>query len=370
MENPTWAKTDLSSLHSGHKCLLYFDTISQPYRRLRDADSLHFCLRCVLPKWRDPGRQKRDYHVQYFPLDQTYEMARYVKAYRDEFDIFNSILPVSFPLSKGGNYPSNEDFRYYGLLAVEIDGEGFQGTPDGTSAVQAAIDHFMVAHRQKGVPKPHMAVQSRRGYHLYTLLDKTYKMDSQEHGAIYTRTLKRLCIWISGEPDGSWMGQPAFSGPHADSGPTYRAATLRPVGSYNHKVKDSPVEMRLVHHDLSLDRYSRIKWTTELLPPLLDPAPMPLHVAKEGGLPERKPYQRWRMRKETEQFLLDGHVGPGFHERIKRATSDMQWAGYTQEETCERLERICKTETQLKEVRDFVYKGARAYWNWNTTEAD
>lgn len=347
---------NLRDMTERDRAWLYLKTLYGVYEGLTTGASgkpLEYELRCMLPRW--AGKDDKCRHLSYLPAnDSGFDRGvDYIFGHRDEYNVFNSILP------KSERKMSSDACPYMGIVAIDIDGKGEQGALPGLTPLQSAASHFQEAIQQRHVPKPHMVVETRNGYHVYWLLDKPYHIGYDGGDHAFRQNVGRLVHWISGDPDTvNTVGQRAYSGPHADIGQNYRAATLRPVGSYNHKEKGKPKVIRLVGHNLNLSpRYSRYQWSVELLPPPRDPpVPDPDVAYADGSAILMAPQQRRRMTRRTEAFMREGcPPGGGFHALVIQAVSDFCHCNYTPEEAFGHLAFATTGEAQIEELRSIIF---------------
>jgi hypothetical protein len=375
-----YERYDLSKISAKDRAWLYLKSMYGIYEDCEDADLLRFELRCRPPKW--TGSTIKMANLRYLPIlgNRGYDAAvDYIWQYRDKWDIFNGILVRRdiTGLGFGGELMRPEACPYVGLWAIDIDGKGIYGPMEGKTPIQSAILHLKKAVEEKRVPDAHMLVEGKNGIHAYWMHLKATNIEGPDGSDIYRNNLKRLAHWISGDPDEvDQYGKPDYSGPHVDTNPTFKSATLRPVGSYNHKERGNPKVVRLIRHDFTRSPlYNRRKWTVELLPPLPEPAAPDPELRDAGRMDAFiGPWQRRKLTYRTSNFISQGcPPGEGFHRMMMQGVSDLNHCNYTAEEAFGMLVLACSGEKQIEELRDFIWpqNGNRIRYQerggWNQT---
>lgn len=209
----------LSSLFSCYK----------PDQSLLPADECLLEIRPLLPEWRkeeigeDATKEIHRSVRKWYSLAPQYlaNAASYVDGLKNDFDVYFGVLP------RAGRSGSQKDVWYASCLFADVDG-GEEGVPGSIARIKACI-----------VPLPNIAVQSGNGIHCYWLLSETVSMWEHSERETFKSTLRRLARAIGGHSPNA----------HADMSACEVARILRVPGTYNHKLRDNPKEVKVLRHD-------------------------------------------------------------------------------------------------------------------------
>lgn len=178
-----------------------------------------------------------------------------------KWDVTFGVLP------RTGGKGKRENIVSAAWLWADVDpgGEGYRG------AVQRVLD--------SAAPRPHIAVKSGGGLHLYWRLETSVPLLDPQARETFETTLRRLARAIGGEAPAA----------HTDLAACKSNFLLRIPGTINHK-HDRPV--KLLHFALDTPRRSYDWWRINLPPePAKAPPPRFFHASTPMEPPDRVP--RW-----------------------------------------------------------------------------